>query len=185
MEEEGCLPVVAVLEEEQRIAGYCIWFRSRALLPESQEEGQHPPNLFRRVWDSSTAEYIRDIFDPLGMHASFYRMPDDEAVRGHMAIPSTNSEWADIPLGDVLDSSGGQYSSLADLVTLMKTLLSPTTRGGLIPASVAREWLRPLHTWGSGGQEVGAPWEITTLADAKAYTKGSSPLFNLFTYPAH
>ncbi len=49
----------------------------------------------------------RDIFGPLGMHASFYRMPDDAAVRGHMAIPSMNSEWADIPLGDVLDSAGG------------------------------------------------------------------------------
>lgn len=127
----------------------------------------------------------RDIFDPLGMHASFYRMPDDAAVRRHMAIPSTNSEWADIPFGDVLDSAGGQYSSLADLVALMKTLLSPTARGGLIPASVAREWLRPLHTWGSGGQEVGAPWEITTLADAKAYTKGNSFLLVLFLYPAH
>lgn len=123
----------------------------------------------------------RDIFDPLGMHASFFRVPDDAALRRHIAIPSKDAEWADIPLGDVSDSAGGQYSSLADLVTIMKTLLSPTARGGLIPAGVVREWLRPLHTWGSGGQEVGAPWEITTLADAKAYTKGRPKLFPLFT----
>jgi hypothetical protein len=107
------------------------------------------------------------------MNSSFYRVPSDETLRAHIAVPSIHSEWADIFLGEVEDPAAGQYSSLGDLVTLMKTLLSPIGRDGVIPASVVHEWLRPLYTWNIGSEEVGALWEIvTSLSGPKAYTKG-------------
>lgn len=115
----------------------------------------------------------RDIFEPLGFKSSFYQVPPTGSpLRKHIAVASKDSEWVDVWFGDVNDPSGGQYSSLSDLSILMKTLLSPTARGGVIPASAVREWLRPLHVWGNSQQQVGAPWEITSLGDFRAYTKG-------------
>ncbi|KAF8973666.1 beta-lactamase/transpeptidase-like protein [Flammula alnicola] len=71
----------------------------------------------------------RDIFDPLGLNSSFFRVPAaDATLRGHIAVPSKDAEWADVSLGDMGDAAGGQYSSLGDLAKLMKTLLSPTAR---------------------------------------------------------
>ncbi|KIM47767.1 hypothetical protein M413DRAFT_6978 [Hebeloma cylindrosporum] len=115
----------------------------------------------------------RDIFEPLGLKSSFYRTPGSP-LREHIAVPAKDSEYADFSFGDVDDPSGGQYSSLGDLVTLMKTFLSPTARGGVISAHVMREWLRPLYVWGSSPQQVGAPWEIMSLAGKQAYTKGGN-----------
>jgi len=114
----------------------------------------------------------RDIFDPLGLKSSFFRTPGSP-LREHIAVPAKYSESADFSFGDVDDPCGGQYSSLGDLVTLMKTFLSPTARGGVIPAHVMREWLRPLYVWGSSTQQVGAPWEILSVAGKQAFTKGN------------
>ena len=120
----------------------------------------------------------RDIFEPLGMTSSFFRLPEDALLREHMAVPANTSEWADISLGDVNDAAGGQFSSLRDLGKLMQTLLSATARGGVIPARVVREWLRPLHVWGSTTHQVGVPWEIMDVGpDLRAYTKGKSPVY--------
>jgi hypothetical protein len=64
---------------------------------------------------------------------------------------------------------------LKDLETLMQSLLSPSARGGVVSASVVREWLRPLHVWGPTKQEVGAPWEVMNIDNKfQAYTKGLS-----------
>lgn len=115
----------------------------------------------------------RDIFSPLGFNSSFFQVPPaGSPLRKHMAVASKDSEWVDVWLGDMDDPAGGQYSSLSDLAILMKTLLSPTARGGVIPTAVVREWLRPLHVWGNSQQQVGAPWEITSLGDFRTYTKG-------------
>ncbi|KAH9486520.1 Beta-lactamase-like protein str6 [Psilocybe cubensis] len=116
----------------------------------------------------------RDVFEPLGMTNSFFRLPESEKQRAHIAVPAKNSEWADIWMGDFMDPVGGQYSSLKDLSLLMKTLLSPTGARGVLPASVVREWLRPIHIWGTGGEHVGAPWEAQTLAGVTAYAKGGN-----------
>ena len=78
----------------------------------------------------------------------------------------------DFDFNDVDDPAGGQYSSLADLEALMKTLLSPTAQGGLLPVRVIREWLHPLYVWGSTNQQVGAPWEILDLNGVQGYAKG-------------
>ena len=115
----------------------------------------------------------RDIFDPLGFNSSFFQVPSaGSPLLKHMAVASKASEWVDTWLGDMDDPAGGQYSSLSDLAILMKTLLSPTARGGVIAATVVREWLRPLHVWGDSQQQVGAPWEITSLGDFRTYAKG-------------
>jgi len=111
----------------------------------------------------------------LKMNSSFYRLPDSP-LRERIAVPSKNSEWADFEFNDVNDAAGGQYSSLADLETLMKTFLSPTAQGGLLPARVIREWLHPLYVWGSTNQQVGAPWEIMDLNGVQSYTKGGNLL---------
>ena len=114
----------------------------------------------------------RDIFEPLGMTSSFFRLPVNASLRDRIAIPANTSQWTDISLGDVFDGAGGQFSSLRDLGKLMQTLLSPTGRG-VIPVRVVREWLRPLHVWGSTAHQVGAPWEIMNLGpDLRTYMKG-------------
>lgn len=114
----------------------------------------------------------RDVFQPLGMTSSFFRAPEREELRAHMAVPAQGPEWADRWMGEFMDPLGGQYGSLKDLSVLMKTLLSPTGAGGVLPASVVREWLRPLHIWGTSGEHVGAPWEAQTFSGVTAYAKG-------------
>ena len=36
----------------------------------------------------------RDIFDAFGLNRSFYRVPEDEELKAHIAIPAQNSDWA-------------------------------------------------------------------------------------------
>ncbi|KAF8167663.1 beta-lactamase/transpeptidase-like protein [Crassisporium funariophilum] len=117
---------------------------------------------------------LRDVFEPLGLNSSFYRVPES-GLKAHIAVPKIDSEWANFVLGDTDDPAGGQYSSLADLGALMKTFLSPTAKGGVVPARVIREWLRPLYVWDSNvPQQVGAPWEILNIGGVQAYTKGGN-----------
>ncbi|KAJ7705973.1 beta-lactamase/transpeptidase-like protein [Mycena rosella] len=108
----------------------------------------------------------RDVFEPLAMKSSFYP--------AQVAVPSSDSEVADLTFDLVNDPSGGQYSSLADLVAVMQTLLSPKETGVISPY-VVREWLRPLHSWSDGFRETGAPWEMERVAgEARLYTKGGN-----------
>ncbi|KAJ7751289.1 beta-lactamase/transpeptidase-like protein [Mycena maculata] len=114
----------------------------------------------------------QDIFEPLGMN-SFYEVPHD-SLAARVAVPASDSELADLTFEPDNDASGGQYSSLADLTTVMQTFLSPKATG-LISPYVVREWLRPLHAWSDGFQEVGAPWEIAKVGrEARVYSKGGN-----------
>lgn len=36
----------------------------------------------------------RDIFDPMGLNSSFFRVPASLALREHIAVPKKNSYWA-------------------------------------------------------------------------------------------
>ncbi|KAJ7246323.1 beta-lactamase/transpeptidase-like protein [Mycena haematopus] len=113
-----------------------------------------------------------DVFDPLGLNSTFYEIPNSR-LAAQIAVPSSNSDMADYTFPAVLDPSGGQYSSLADLTTVMRSFLSPKGTG-LISPYVVREWLRPLHPWSDGFYEVGAPWEITKVGEygeARLYSK--------------
>ncbi|KAJ7102487.1 beta-lactamase/transpeptidase-like protein [Mycena belliarum] len=115
----------------------------------------------------------RDVFAPLGMNSSFYAIPN-KRLAAHMAVPASDSEWADLTFDPVYDPAGGQYSSLADLTALMQGFLAPQGPG-VISSHAMREWLRPLHPWSDGFQEVGAPWEIRKVAgEARLYSKGGN-----------
>ncbi|KAF8640639.1 hypothetical protein AX17_000296 [Amanita inopinata Kibby_2008] len=123
----------------------------------------------------------RDIFDPLELNSSFYRIPTDPLLVSRISVPSQNSQFAadvqEFEFDDSDDPAGGQYSSLMDLVTVMKTFLSPTAERGVISQHVVREWLRPLHTWQSwiGTFEAsGGPWEIMKAGESHLYTKGGN-----------
>ena len=128
----------------------------------------------------------RDIFDAFGLNSSFFRLPQDQGLKDHIAIPRISSSWAvrrvallqdcafhghSLPLlqdsifGDADDSAGGQYSSLADLARIAQAFLSPKALNKehrFLPA-LMREWLRPVHVWPNGDEAVGAPWEISYL----------------------
>ncbi|KAJ7631169.1 beta-lactamase/transpeptidase-like protein [Roridomyces roridus] len=115
----------------------------------------------------------RDIFEPLRMSSSFYEMPD-ESLAAKMAIPASYSDWADYTFELDNDPSGGQYSSLSDLMTVMQSFLSPN-EASVISPYVLREWLRPMHAWSDGFYEVGAPWEMIKVGkEARAYAKGGN-----------
>ena len=134
----------------------------------------------------------RDIFGPIGLNSSFYRVPSDLLLSSRIAVPSQNADWAvsfnaftvslllnqcvqDYVFDDSDDPASGQYSSLTDLVKVMKTFFPPTAERGVIPQHVVREWLRPLHTWQSWVgtfESSGAPWEILKAGDSHLYTKG-------------
>ncbi|KAF4622924.1 hypothetical protein D9613_002213 [Agrocybe pediades] len=117
----------------------------------------------------------RDIFDPLKLKSSFFRLPASEELRAHIAVPQQDADWADKSLNDTSDAAGGQYSSLSDLAVVMRSFLSLNERDGVIPTRVVREWLSPMHVWGGeGAHQVGAPWEILTLGGATAYAKGGN-----------
>ncbi|KAJ6575319.1 beta-lactamase/transpeptidase-like protein [Mycena capillaripes] len=114
-----------------------------------------------------------DVFDPLGLNSSFYQVPNSR-LAAQIAVPLSHSEWADMITHPVNDAAGGQYSSLADLTTVMQSFLSPKATGVISPY-VVREWLRPLHAWSDGFQEVGAPWEIAKVGrEARLYSKGGN-----------
>ncbi|KAF7303250.1 Beta-lactamase domain-containing protein [Mycena kentingensis (nom. inval.)] len=122
------------------------------------------------------AELLRaDVFEPLGLNSSFYKIPSDK-LAAQIAIPRIDSSWADLAFSDVFAPAGGQYSSLADLTKVMQSFLSPKPHGVVSPY-VMREWLRPLHAWSDGFQEVGAPWEIAKVgqdSEARLYSKGGN-----------
>ncbi|KAJ7225275.1 beta-lactamase/transpeptidase-like protein [Mycena pura] len=113
------------------------------------------------------------VFGPLGLNSSFYHIPNSR-LAAQVAVPLSHSEWADLAFSPVYDPAGGQYSSLADLTTVMQNFLSPRATGVVSPY-VIREWLRPMHAWSDGFREVGAPWEIAKVGkEARLYSKGGN-----------
>ena len=73
--------------------------------------------------------------------------------------------------------SGGQMSSLSDLVRLAKTFLDPTSESSVVPPVTMLEWLKPAYNFFGGVISVGIPWEITRTRQAfgrsvEEYSKG-------------
>ena len=52
----------------------------------NRDNGMEEPETHREL-------IKRDIFDPLNMNSSFYRVPNSP-LREHIVVPSKNSEWA-------------------------------------------------------------------------------------------
>ncbi|PPQ66550.1 hypothetical protein CVT24_007115 [Panaeolus cyanescens] len=113
----------------------------------------------------------RDIFDRLGFTGSFFEIPNNSKTRDRVAVPSVLSSMADKVFDNAETAAGAQYGSTADLENLMQNLLNNKDKNRLIPQRVMREWLRPLHVWPSGDESVGAPWEISNVANTVVYGK--------------
>ncbi|KZT52571.1 beta-lactamase/transpeptidase-like protein [Calocera cornea HHB12733] len=108
----------------------------------------------------------RDVLRPLGLNGTFFVAAEENRAR--LAVSSSAPEEVDLDFLDWSNPSGGQFSSLSDLTTLMQSLLDPLAPGPgaiLTPATV-REWLRPAHAYGDDVTEQGVLWEIEKAADS-------------------
>ncbi|KAF8523515.1 beta-lactamase/transpeptidase-like protein [Hysterangium stoloniferum] len=119
----------------------------------------------------------RDIFRPIGMNSSSFKVTSDMAHR--VAVASRYYSDTDLDLGEVYNPAGGQYSSLVDLSAFMQTILDPHRANAVLSPYTVREWLRPLHGWEDDLNEVGAPWEIVKYTDStgrpvRFYEKGGN-----------
>ncbi|KAH7884156.1 beta-lactamase/transpeptidase-like protein [Phlebopus sp. FC_14] len=113
---------------------------------------------------STHAELVhRDIFGPLGMNGTSFLVT--EANRDQVAISSFVPFEVDQDFKDASNPSGGQLSSLADLVKLTRVLIDPTVPESPLSPHTVREWMRPLHTWFDGFSAVGMLWEIESIQD--------------------
>ncbi|TFK53103.1 beta-lactamase/transpeptidase-like protein [Heliocybe sulcata] len=100
----------------------------------------------------------RDIFDPLGMNSSGYHV--SQVHKSRLAIPSNAPHEADWEFLDAMNPSGGCFSSLADLVRLMHSLLTTDSHHRVISSHSMKSWMRPLHPWYDDITEQGILWEI-------------------------
>ncbi|EGO21816.1 hypothetical protein SERLADRAFT_474737 [Serpula lacrymans var. lacrymans S7.9] len=119
---------------------------------------------------STHAELMhRDVFTPLGLKdSSFLTSPTN---RANVVVPSIQPGDIDDDHGDASNPSGGQLSSVSDLVKVMQTLIDPSRPESAIPAITVREWLRPIHSWVDDYTAVGAPWEIIKPKDSYGRTQ--------------
>ncbi|KAH7922968.1 beta-lactamase/transpeptidase-like protein [Leucogyrophana mollusca] len=114
---------------------------------------------------STHAQLIhRDVFGPLGFNGTSFLTTD--ANKHHVAVASFYSHEVDQDFGDASNPSGGQMSSLSDLVKLMQVLIDPSRSESPVSPTSVREWMRPLHTWYDDFSEVGLVWEIESIRDA-------------------
>ena len=112
----------------------------------------------------------QDIFTPLGMNSSFFKVPGTRIAE--LAVSSLDSNWADVDVG-AHNPAGGLYSSARDLARFMRSLLnpSPTKSSDGLPSSFVldsygvHKWLSPLLRLDDDLTLVGAPWEIKSYLD--------------------
>ena len=65
-----------------------------------------------------------------------------------------------------MNPSGGQMSSLSDLIKVMQVLINPQRPDSILSPFTVREWMRPMHAWFDDYSEVGALWEIYSSTDS-------------------
>ncbi|KZW04275.1 beta-lactamase/transpeptidase-like protein [Exidia glandulosa HHB12029] len=106
----------------------------------------------------------RDVFTPLGMTATGFKVTSQNAAK--VVVSSVVPAEADTDYTDVLNAAIGQLSSLADLQKVVPMLLNAATKGALLTASTLREWFRPVHLWQDHATEVGLLWEIARRQDS-------------------
>ncbi|KAG9019236.1 hypothetical protein FRB95_005753, partial [Tulasnella sp. JGI-2019a] len=90
---------------------------------------------------NATATYAdliaRDVFGPLNLSGSSFNVTPENAHK--IAVPSTDSDFADLDATDVANASGGQYSSLRDLAKVMQTFLVPSREDSLLSPTSIKE----------------------------------------------
>ncbi|KAI0663850.1 beta-lactamase/transpeptidase-like protein [Cubamyces menziesii] len=106
----------------------------------------------------------REVFEPLGLNSSHFLATD--ANRHLVMVPSIAPEVADLDFLDAMNPAGGQFSSLADMITLTETILDPTHPKSLLSSYSRNKWLRPVHTFEEDDwTEIGLTWEIIKAKD--------------------
>ncbi|KAL1941009.1 hypothetical protein VTO73DRAFT_7645 [Trametes versicolor] len=119
--------------------------------------------------DASTMSYAdllkRDIFDPMGLNGSHFLTTD--ANKHLVVVPSVGPEVADQDFLDAMNPAGGQFASLADMVTLTQTILDPSHTKSQISSYARDKWLRTVHAFEEDDwTEIGFIWEIIKAADS-------------------
>ncbi|KZV88561.1 beta-lactamase/transpeptidase-like protein [Exidia glandulosa HHB12029] len=108
----------------------------------------------------------RDIFAPLGMNGSHFLAT--EGNKDFIVTPSLHPEIADQDFLGAMNPAGGQFSSLADLVKLTRSLLNPHDKKQrlLTPYSMDR-WLKPVYAFEEDDWTfLGLIWEIVKHRDS-------------------
>lgn len=124
----------------------------------------------------------RDVFDPMGLNGSHFLATD--ANRHLIVVPSVEPDLAvrgyrlhqdylmltqeqDHDFLDAMNPAGGQFSSLADVMTLAQTILDPSHPKSQISSYARDKWLQPAHVFAEDDwTEIGLVWEILKAADS-------------------
>ncbi|EJF61945.1 beta-lactamase/transpeptidase-like protein [Dichomitus squalens LYAD-421 SS1] len=107
----------------------------------------------------------RDIFGPLGMNGSHFLAT--EANRHLVVVPSLAPEVADQDFLDAMNPAAGQFSSLADLITVTQTLLNPRHPKSLLTPYSLDTWFHTAHAFEEDDwTEMGFIWEIVKARDS-------------------
>lgn len=125
----------------------------------------------------------RDIFEPLGMNGSHFlttahnkdvvvvpSLAPEVAVRPptvNTPAHINNSIPQDQDFLDAMNPAGGQFSSLADIVTVVETLLNPAHAKSLISRFSMDKWLQTVHDFDEDQwTAMGIIWEIIKHEDS-------------------
>ncbi|KAH9917603.1 beta-lactamase/transpeptidase-like protein [Fomitopsis serialis] len=117
-------------------------------------------------FESSYVELLqRDVFGPMGLNGSHFLAT--EANKHLIVVPSLAPEVADQDFLDAMNPAGGQFSSLADMVTVTQTLLNANHPRSQLSHYSLNKWLQPVHTFEEDDwTEIGFIWEIIKAEDS-------------------
>ncbi|KAI0324258.1 beta-lactamase/transpeptidase-like protein [Cubamyces sp. BRFM 1775] len=108
----------------------------------------------------------RDLFVPMGLNGSHFLTT--EANKHLVVVPSVGPEVADQDFLDAMNPAGGQFSSLADAITVVQTLLNPSHPKSQISSFLRDKWLQTtVHAFEEDDwTEIGLIWEIIKARDS-------------------
>ncbi|KAH9850838.1 beta-lactamase/transpeptidase-like protein, partial [Lenzites betulinus] len=107
----------------------------------------------------------RDVFGPMGLNGSHFLAT--EANKHLVVVSSVEPEVVDDDFLDAMNSAGGQFSSLSDMITLTQTILNPSHPKSQISSRTRDKWLRPVHVFEEDDwTEIGLVWEIIKASDS-------------------
>jgi len=119
--------------------------------------------------ESSVGSYAdllqRDVFGPMGLNGSHFLTT--EANKHLIVVPSLAPEVADQDFLDAMNPAGGQFSSLADMITVTQTLLNANHPRSQLSQYSLTKWLQPVHAFEEDDwTEIGFIWEIIKAEDS-------------------
>ncbi|RDX46309.1 beta-lactamase/transpeptidase-like protein [Lentinus brumalis] len=107
----------------------------------------------------------RDIFEPMRLNGSSFSVT--EANKHLIVVPSLAPEVVDQDFLDAMNPAAGQYSSLADMITVTQTLLDPRHPKSQLSQYSMDTWLQTVHAFEEDDwTELGFVWEIVKARDS-------------------